>query len=388
MSVNAPTIDVHIGTEKTGTTSIQHFLQRNRETLLNQHGICYPRCLGDRLSTNLAAACERPEKPDDLQRLRELDSPQAVADYYDRLRDSFVREVADSGASRVLISSEHLCSRLKTEEDLLRLREFLHSASDRVRIYLYLRRQDDFVLSLYSTSIKSGETLRFMFPAPGKARHDMYYDRLLQRWQAVFDTIEVGLYDRQRLLGNSIVTDFCHRLTLPDGLEVPEREENVALGAAALEFLREFNELVPRFVDGRLNPLRADIAQALGSMDIPGDKFRGDGGNRAFMSQFEQGNSEIARRWFADDPSVPATLFAPTDDDGAVAPQQPFDRQQLLAVAAHLWCFSQSKVQASREWAASLHDQLAREREAAEMRANTEDDAAPRGFLARLLRRS
>ena len=36
-----PTLYLHIGTPKTGTTALQNFLPANEE-VLEQHGICYP----------------------------------------------------------------------------------------------------------------------------------------------------------------------------------------------------------------------------------------------------------------------------------------------------------------------------------------------------------
>lgn len=349
---NPVTIDVHIGTAKTGTTSIQHYLQVNRRTLLRDYGICYPRSLGKRLSSNLAAACQRSEKPDDLRRVLELDTPAVVEAYYKRLRSDFAREVARSGARRVLISSEHLSSRLKSDDDLQRLRDFLLGVSDNIRVHIYLRRQDELLISLYSTSIKSGETRPFFFPAPGKARHDFYYNEMLDRWVKHFDKVSVGLFERSRLRSQDVVADFCSRLEVPCDLPGPKEDDNVSLNAQTLEFLREFNELVPRFIDGRLNPLRGDIVRALEILDMPGENFRATGGSRKFFKQFESGNREVARRWFAADHSIPDTLFEPPGSELDMPPPQLPSGQQMVQVAAHLWARSQSQLQAQM----SLHN--------------------------------
>ena len=57
---------LHIGTEKTGTASIQHFLSRHYDEL-REKGILYPKSLGRKSNMKLSAALQNYIKRDDLR---------------------------------------------------------------------------------------------------------------------------------------------------------------------------------------------------------------------------------------------------------------------------------------------------------------------------------
>lgn len=70
-------IDVHIGTRKTGTTSIQHYCKSVREELLKA-GTLYPKSLGLPSNNRLATAFQNADKVDGLRRKASVLSPEAV----------------------------------------------------------------------------------------------------------------------------------------------------------------------------------------------------------------------------------------------------------------------------------------------------------------------
>ncbi len=305
-------IYVHIGLAKTGTTAIQRYLQANRETLLSEYGVLYPRSLGERLAVNLAAACQRSSEPDDLRKIRQLDTPSKVASYYDTLQRQFAAELESKNPGRVLVSCEHLSSRLSDSEEIRQLATFLRPFAESIRIFVYLRRQDELFLSLYSTSIKAGSTELFGFPADTGMRQDFHFEQLLQSWAEVFGEGSVcpRLYERSRFAGGDIVADFCTALKLPSDLTRSDSDQNRSLSREMLDRLRELNMQVPRFVDGRLNPEREERVAALSTLESLEDRLVGGVEGEAFYLRFEDCNAAVAVRWFAGDATVPAGLFS------------------------------------------------------------------------------
>ena len=90
------------------------------------------------------------------------------------------------------------------------LREFLTAFFDDIQISVYLRRQDQVALSLYSTRLKSGETETRILPRTHAGDPYFNYDRSLALWEDAFGraNIHVRLFDRKGLIGGSIVSDF------------------------------------------------------------------------------------------------------------------------------------------------------------------------------------
>lgn len=130
----------HTGPHKTGTTTIQAFLARNRGRLLDQ-GVLYPEA--GRLRG---------------QRLLNLHHPLVVslaeADpiAFQHHAEAMAREIGRTYPDTVLISTEALAREVLPETvypALIRL--FAHAKRDWL---LYLRRQDDLLVSLYQERVK------------------------------------------------------------------------------------------------------------------------------------------------------------------------------------------------------------------------------------------
>ena len=146
------------------------------------------------------------------------------------------------------------------------LHDMLERVSSEITIVVYLRRQDDFLCSTYSTDIKSGSTNHFTLPpnSVGNLRYNYY--ALLSRWSSVFgrDTVVCRIYDNKLLVNGDVIDDFCHIIGLPisEDLKRPLRV-NESLDVKTLEFLRLFNAQVPRFRNGKPSPARGNVVQLL-----------------------------------------------------------------------------------------------------------------------------
>src|SRR5262249_25059988 len=133
---------LHIGTEKTGTTSIQAFLDRNRSRLRMQ-GVLYPSLPGPANQIALsAAALEEPRG--EVTRLFGLKSPEDIARFRARISGLLARACEGSDCTNAVLSNEHCSSRLRYEGEVQTLHDVLRPLFARIFIVVYLRRQDEF----------------------------------------------------------------------------------------------------------------------------------------------------------------------------------------------------------------------------------------------------
>lgn len=232
---------VHIGSGKTGTSTIQRVLRRNAD-LLAEAGHLYPRTPGVARHTKLGLFL-RPD--DELVRhadwlTGEYDVPPAT--FRTRFRRRLLREIAGSGARRVVFSDEGLFS--AGDRTIQRTRRFTHAIGRDVRLVVYLRRQDDHLVSRYQQVVKMGEIapLTTWMQRDWVGTYD--YHLRLRSWQALDPAaFVVRRFERERMVGGSLVSDFLAAadIALPEDRLTDTEARNESLGAEAIELLRILN---------------------------------------------------------------------------------------------------------------------------------------------------
>jgi hypothetical protein len=196
-------LDLHIGTEKTGTTSFQHWLKDNRARL-EARGAIRPaweaRFLPDINHRMLAVYAQGFAPEDDGQQHLGL----ATQADYDTLctafEAAFTQEVARRGAGRWVMSAEHLHSRLSDGAQVARLATLLRRFFGDITIHIHLRPQVDMALSRASTGIRRGGRIDRRFFDRVTPDNPVYnYAELVRRWAAVFGAANICLipYKRQ-----------------------------------------------------------------------------------------------------------------------------------------------------------------------------------------------
>jgi hypothetical protein len=357
-------IELHIGLAKTGTTAVQAYLAANRSVLLERHDVLFPASLGRQLSSHLAAACQQSARPDDLRKKRGLLTPESVDRYREALAGRLADEIDRERPERLVISCEHFTSRLHSEAELACLKDFLNPFARSIRVWIYLRRQDELVRSAYSTAIRSGGTSPFRWPKAGRERPDLHFDRLLDRWTRTFPdgAVHVRLYDRARLAGNDIVADFCDALALPGDLARPGARSNTSLDAQSLDFLRRFNARVPYFNGDSVNILRGDINRAVDSYGKRASQAFNPVGAESFYARFVAGNRYVRQRFFPGRDDLPENLFEAPQAEAEARAEGPLPRDELIGLTAHVWTHAQIELQREQARSATLTAELALER--------------------------
>ncbi|MBU8546813.1 MULTISPECIES: tetratricopeptide repeat protein [Roseomonadaceae] len=363
-----PEFIVHIGQSKTGTSSIQRVLGGQRPALAKL-GICYPTSPGWANHGMLPASLVP------LSRLGHFnpalwDGIGAEARLAQFRRD-FAAEMAGLPASTrlVVLSAEQCGGLLTTEEEVGRLRDLLAPFAARIRVVIYLRRQDQHVASSYTQALRVAAIKAPALPQQGPDRLPHYdYGRLLDIWAHVFgaESMVVRIFDRARLVNGDAVDDFlalCEApLTVPP--DHPDRQSNLSVTPAAIDLLRAMGERLKARPEGltassllwrRFTGAVSDTLPGRGWQPHPAEAA-------AFLARFASANEAVRQRWFPDQPS----LFAPLAPLADVAPPPPgppaIDRTAALEAAMEV-LEDQLRQSAQREadqhvTAGRLHERL------------------------------
>ena len=289
---------LQIGTEKTGTTSLQTFLAANRDRLA-ERGYLYPRFCGALNHTGLAAYAMDADRPDELKAAFGGETREAVPQMRARLRRMAEAEL--TGGRTAIFCSEHCHSRLVSPNEVARLRNFLSEFFDEIEISVYLRRQDRVALSLYSTRLKSGLAPdRVLEKAPADRLY-YNYDRFLALWEDAFgaEAISVRLFEPDLLTNASVVDDFltCWGIgEIGDFRSVPN--ENGSISVAAQAFLRQINPHLTAQAGRPGTRLRGIVVSALERTNAGRGVRPARDEARAFYERFRAANERVAARYF------------------------------------------------------------------------------------------
>lgn len=258
---------LHIGTEKTGTKTLQEFLHCNRNRLLEQ-GILYTRSFGLRNNQKLALFGYEADRRDDVTIRAGIDSDESMQAVKEELLGLLADEVDASGCDRVLFSSEHLQSRLRSREDIERLRSALSGIGLHVsEVIVYLRDPVSICRSLHASSVATGSVARRP-PPPDSIYFSTVCDhrRTLTTWADVFgpESILPRLFERETMLGKSVMDDFCQvaGIDITDDYMRPA-DQNESLSQLAVELLSRVNVAVPRIRDGKIDNNRKALVDLI-----------------------------------------------------------------------------------------------------------------------------
>jgi hypothetical protein len=293
---------IHIGAEKTGTTTLQRCFAENSGAL-SAAGIHYPRSISGNQHWALALYAMDQDRTTLLG-----DRASAYLDDRDAWRERLVGRLAGeldalTGVDTLLLSAEHLSSQLLSTAEIARLRALLDRWCDDYTVVLYLRRQDRARISLYSSELRAGGSDPEILGPVAHSEIGFDYERMLELWASGFgvDAIVPRVFDRVQRGPTDLLGDFVHgaRLRLDGaGLHLAE-ETNVALSADAQQLLLEFNRVSGSpFGNPALLRARRLVAQEAAT-HFPGSPRRPSRDQaRQYLQQFAEANARVAARWF------------------------------------------------------------------------------------------
>ena len=222
---------IHIGMGKTGTTALQHFFGDNRQ-LLQENGIEYP-------SYNTVANAHHTYSPHVPTFLPSSWKFQKVKEW--------APVVNGSPLSKVLISSELISNTISEKID-----SFCNDLQQhfRPKIVIYVRRQDNMIMSAYNQQIKAGTQRVDIHTMLTRQFEKFNLCRRIGPWAEALgkDNVIVIPYERGQFVEGDIRRDFLARvfeIKSFDGYVFRKKNENPRLSASAMEFKRMINNLIP-----------------------------------------------------------------------------------------------------------------------------------------------
>lgn len=295
---------LHLGAEKTGSTTIQKFLDLNSEGL-GKWGVAFCASMGRPNNRKLCLYGM------DCDRLTQLHKVFGLFDQGDReafvtnQKEEFRREMEGipNEIHTVIFSNEHMRSNLVFEHEVRRIQDLLLPYFDDIIILVYLRRQVDLAVSHYSSFLRAGRDRQAVLPQIDENAGFFNYLTTLNLWGKVFgqEAVQLRIFDEREFFRHDLLEDFLHCCGLPDALNFrPVDKHNRSLRPVAQEFLRSLNRHFPNSKETPVHPYRFLAAKYLEK------EFSGTGRRpertaaEAFQRMFHASNEVIRHRWFPD----------------------------------------------------------------------------------------
>ena len=300
-----PELFLHIGTTKTGSTSIQHSFEAHRRALREQ-GAYWPVTSGGTKRHQLLAASHATPKKRRLRGtasfLQGMEPAARMAAY----REEFVREIGrlPKRIDRVIMSAEQFSIALRTQTDIAGLRDYLAPLFSKVTIIVYLRRQDSHFSSLFAQHLRVGNV-----SAPDLSRvkidglHDYDYYDLVMRWATVFgeDNIKPRIFERSGTSRFDVVEDFCSlcRVALDIDPQAGITARNPSMTLVGQEILLKADTLLEKNTAAKASSLLWNRLAESVTRVLPGDGWKPTQEEaRSFLARFEASNEALRVRWF------------------------------------------------------------------------------------------
>lgn len=215
---------IHIGMPKTGTTSVQSYLAKNR----TQPGWQYI-ALGSSPDMNREMHAMFGTKPHRWYWFAKRgDSPEQIAELGAKLRKQFAEAIRNCREENILVSSEALS--LIEKPGIVALRDFLSGLCDEIRIIAYVRPPVGFMVSFFQQRLKNGGTNFDLGQVPPT------YRNRFEKFDAVFGRENVILkkFEPSRFPNHCFVAEFCQQLGMPVPSEIVRVNESLSREACGI----------------------------------------------------------------------------------------------------------------------------------------------------------
>lgn len=314
---------LHIGLEKTGTTTIQEFLHVNNKAI-EQRGFFLLSALGAKNQKLLCAYSLRYDSKDVAIKSQNLPSDVSSIDSFrTKIEQKLITQASSTTAPNAIITSEDL-SRLFNADEVERTMDLVKSIAEQIYVVVFVRRQDLLAVSRYYSLLLGGAKTKNIFPIVSESGSFYNYHRNISLWSDLVGRqnilIQVFPEVPKRENFDSVVR-FCDTIALDhDGLQ-RSPEQNVSVDAVNQIILREFNALHEPTSKDQRNRL-------LNLLAVSNDKqyrfLNGAPKAKEFYERFREDND----RFFAD--------FAPSltgfSDDFSMYPDSSL-REEYQAIA-------------------------------------------------------
>lgn len=278
---------LHIGTEKTGTTSLQSWLGLNRGAL-REAGIFFPLALGETRSIAMSImAADFDDGGKAALRNHKIGSPADLEAFTRRTEKAFAAELEQArreGCRVCFVSDEGLQAALTHPGEVARVRDFAARHFGQSKVVVTLRPQVDYAVSLASTLARHGIRISGRwFDRVTPENHRFDYDGLIGLWEGAFgaEAVDIRTYASQA----DSIGAFRREFGLAGGSWAPVARENSFLDWRHIRLLNglqpQNRKRLQKVIVGQPSTERLQIGSIL-AMEL--------------TARFEEGNRRLAAR--------------------------------------------------------------------------------------------
>ena len=139
---------------------IQKMLQGSYDLLL-ETGVLFPKSIGLPCNIKLTACALEDQPNHPIRGLLGLKEEDVYARYVEETKRALRKEIKRTSPSVIIISDEHINAHLSSVKSLLLYKSICEEYGNIVSVIIYLRRQDEFRISLFSEAVRSGNLTNF-----------------------------------------------------------------------------------------------------------------------------------------------------------------------------------------------------------------------------------
>ncbi|MCR9134536.1 MAG: hypothetical protein NXI27_00965 [Alphaproteobacteria bacterium] len=316
---------LHIGAEKSGSTSLQHWFYANRACLA-ESGICLSDALGSPTNRKLSLYFQR--RVDGWTKTNDLEDRDKRRAFLKPALDRLRQEVkqAENDAHTFLITSEHLHSRLDRQDLLDELGEFMFSLFESIEVVGYVRNQAELAVSAYSTALRVNETrsLADYIKNIGPETYTFNHHASASLWSNTFgnSSVRFRVFDNCLKMANGVVTDFAENVLelseLP-AITSSTNQLNSRLTPLQAAAFRKINALYPRWPNDSVQALlnRKMKKKILKEPSDAGRKLQLSNPTD-FLDKFKHVNELFFERFGDGDNCFSSERYQPSDRNGNV----------------------------------------------------------------------
>jgi len=278
-------IYLHIGTPKTGTSSLQKYLYKNKEELYKQ-SVLYPDYVFNDRHQSLVSAMINNDWLSFMQ-------------FFERIVEKL------SNANTIVISSEGFYNYTAQFSEVAKLFWQVISEITNFKVVVYIRRQDEFLESFYRQCVINpkdnyniyGQDLNIEdFLRNERVKANLDYETSLKTWCEIAGNNKVIVRPYQ----SDVIKDFLGLLNIDNSGFKAIENQNLSLPTIAVELIRRCNG----FLDKHLQQLVVKEVQELFADNKSIQSFVNDDLKEKINKKYEESNKRLAEKW----PSISNTL--------------------------------------------------------------------------------
>lgn len=286
------TLYLHIGTMKTGTSSIQDFLFVNRDILLKQ-GFLYPISIKNicHLNDHNPLVNSLIKDKIDNKQLKRLN-----------------KELNQTKADKIIISAENIQWRLNSIEQIQNMKNsFQKLGFSQIYIILYLRNPVDLFISMCSQSLKDNHFNNFSSLLPQQNQKALIlcnHKQTIQNYETIFgrENLKIRLFEKDEFYKQNLLKDFIQvlNLTWNENFLIPQKQ-NETLNLLGMKILHKVNSRnitlhyksryidIVNFFDKHFSNTKEDRLKFLPSQKI----------YQSYLDYFKNSNEWVRQNYFA-----------------------------------------------------------------------------------------